>query len=293
MAAIVLGALGALAAELPEVRLEAPRGALRIAVAGDTGSGSESLAKAIAAAHAAQPLDAIILTGDNFYPCGVTSATDPRWDLVRPLTAIGIPILPVLGNHDFCGDADPQAQIAATGSIPRWTFPAREYAVSTPFADFAMLDTTPFVFHRAAAPEQTIREALGGSAKPWQIVVGHHTIVSSGWHGYFPRDDVRRMRELLPTMLDAGTDLYICGHDHHVELIRGKVLYLVSGAGSDPIPPVSLHARTLFPPEVRRERVGFAVLELSATELAIRFYDERGKPKSERFRFAASARTTT
>ena len=282
MAAAILCALALRANQLPEVVLAAPRGTTRIAVAGDTGGGTKEVAKGIAAVHAKTPLDAIVLTGDNFYPCGPTSPRDPLWERVRPLTAIGVPILPVLGNHDFCGLADPDAQIRATGIVPMWRFPAREYVVRTPFADLLMLDTTPFV-NGGASPAPTIRAALAGSTKRWQLVVGHHTIVSSGWHGYFPRADVLRMRELLPALLDVGTDVYVCGHDHHMELIRGKLLYLVSGAGSDPIPPIRLHLRTVYPPEIRREKIGFAVVEINGRSLTVQFHDAKGRATSERF----------
>jgi tartrate-resistant acid phosphatase type 5 len=288
MAAAILIALGARATQLPEINLPAPRGVIRIAVAGDTGDGSAQVAASIAAVHARSPLDAIILTGDNFYPCGPASPDAEAWKkAVLPLTTVGVPILPVLGNHDYCDTSDPLAQVRATGVIPRWTFPGREYAVRTPFADFAMLDTTLVTLgRRTSAPAAT--EALQKSAKPWQIVVGHHTIVSSGWHGYFPRADVRRMRQLLPELEDAGVDLYICGHDHHVELIRGgSMIYLVSGAGSNPIPPIRLHVRTLFPAEIARERIGFAVIELTATTLTVQFFGAGGKAKSEVFSFPA------
>jgi acid phosphatase len=280
-AVLLLFAAEALAATR-EITLSAPRGLIRIAVTGDTGDGSATVAKGIAALHAKRPLDAIILTGDNFYPCAPPAVDDPAWNrAVKPLTAIGVPVLPVLGNHDYCGHAVPAAQLRASAVIPHWMFPAREYAVRTPFADFVMLDTTPYVNGHAATT--TIADVLHTSAKPWQIVVGHHTMVSSGWHGYFPRADVARMRELAPAMHREGVDLYICGHDHHVELIRGTMRYLISGAGSDPIPPIRLHTRTLFPSEIARERIGFAVIEISAQELAVRFYDARGEARSERF----------
>ena len=65
--------------------------------------------------------DAIyFITGDNVYPCGVKSANDPKWSVVRPLSALGVPLYPVLGNHDYCGN--PDAQIGAP--LPNWNLPA-------------------------------------------------------------------------------------------------------------------------------------------------------------------------
>ena len=95
-------------ATLPQVQLTPRTATLRLAVTGDTGEGAAAVAKAIARVHAAAPVDAILLTGDNFYPCGIGSVDDPRWSLARPLTAIGVPVFPVLGNHDYCGKAVPE-----------------------------------------------------------------------------------------------------------------------------------------------------------------------------------------
>jgi tartrate-resistant acid phosphatase type 5 len=264
----------------PEITLIPKTATLRIAVAGDTGKGTEVLAKAIARVHAEAPLDAILLTGDNFYPCGVKSVDDPRWSLVRPLTRIGVPLFPVLGNHDYCGKAVPEAQTRASGVIPQWKFPAPQYALRTPVADFAFINTTPWVRGFDTALPSMVRETFATSKAPWRIVVGHHPVISSGWHGYFPRDEVGRMRALIPMLRETKTDFYICGHDHHMELLRGRMLHLVSGAGSSPIRPVKLHTTTVFPTEIRGEGIGFAVVEITAKTIRVRMYDANGKPRT-------------
>ena len=63
-------------------------------------------------------------------------------------------------------------------------------------------------------------------------------------------------------------------------VIMGRRLHLVSGAGSAPIPPIKLRARTVFPEEIRLERIGFAVLELSAERIRVRFYDGAGRART-------------
>lgn len=263
-------------APLPEVTLKPGNGVLRLAVTGDTGSGADAVAAGIARVHARQPLDAIVLTGDNFYPCGVTAADDPRWSLVTPLTRIGVPVFPVLGNHDFCGKADPDAQIGAP--VKNWVFPAREYVVRAGLADFAFLDTDPYV--KGKKSSLPLAEAFATSTARWRVVVGHHPVISSGWHGYFPRDEVKRMRDVVPALRAVQAHLYLCGHDHHVELIRGRMLHLVSGAGSSPVPPIKLRLSTVYPDEIRRERIGFAVVEIRAKSIRVRFYDAKGRAKS-------------
>lgn len=261
-----------------QLALSPKNGVLRIAVAGDTGKGAGVVAEGIRRVHAVTPLHAIILAGDNFYPCGVTSESDPRWNLVRPLTTIGVPVFPVLGNHDFCGKSDPDAQIRASGTIANWNFPARQYLVRGVVADFAFIDTTSYLRHKS---DPNLVDVFRSSTAPWRVVIGHHPIISSGYHGYFPRDEVKRMRELIPSLRASNIAFYIGGHDHHEELIRGRMLHLISGAGSEPIPALKLRVSTVYPPEIRPEHIGFAVVEIDARSIRVRFYDAKGNPKSD------------
>lgn len=256
----------------PAVTVTPRDGVLRFAVVGDTGDGTAAVVRGISRVHTAKPLDAIILPGDNIYPCGVKSADDPKWSVLQPLLALQIPLFPVLGNHDYCGD--PDAQIAASERFPEWRFPAREYVLQGRVADFAMIDTTPYVRRKARAPD--VGAMFGESRARWRIVVGHHTIVSSGYHGYFPRREHRRMLALLKPFRAAHVDLYICGHDHHLELVDGRPRMLVSGAASEPIGPVALHAHTLYP-ETTQTQGGFAVVEVTAETMTVTFFDLDGR----------------
>ena len=263
-------------APLPEVSLAPKNGVLRLAVTGDVGKGAAGVAAGIAKVHAQKPLDGIILTGDNLYPCGVKSEDDPRWSIVTPLTRIGVPVFPVLGNHDFCGKADPDAQIGAP--VANWTFPARQYVLRAGVADFAFIDTDPYVKRKTRS--LPLADAFESSTAPWRVIVGHHPVISSGYHGYFPRDEVQRMRDTIPTLRAVKAHMFIAGHDHHVELIKGRMIHLISGAGSSPIPPIKLRLSTVYPTEIRRERIGFAVVEITAKKIRVRFYDEKGRAKS-------------
>ncbi|HSP35666.1 MAG TPA: metallophosphoesterase [Thermoanaerobaculia bacterium] len=275
-------ALAAHAATLPEIQVHPNNGVLRFAVAGDIGRETRTIASAIETVQRAEPLDFIVVPGDNVYPCGVKSLVDPRWSILHPLLRIGLPVFPVLGNHDVCGNA--AAQIGAP--LPNWNFPARQYAIRGEVADLAMVDTTDYASGKSRDAENAIAEVFGPSTAAWRIVVGHHTIFSSGWHGHYPRREARRMLKLVAPLRASAVDLYICGHDHHEELVDSTPLMLVSGAGSDPVPVLRLRSDTVFPP--RRslvEHIGFAVVEVTAQRLRIRFYDSRGRPRSEWFTY--------
>ncbi len=267
---------------LPHVTLAPHGGVVRIAVAGDTGEGSDRVARGIARLHARTPLDAVVITGDAFYPCGPESAADRQWDRVRALGQIGVPIFPVLGNHDFCGRSVPDSQIGAK-TVPHWEFPARQYVVESKVAELLMLDTTPYAAGRTNDAADAVRQGFAGTTA-WRIAAGHHPVISSGYHGHFPRDQHVRMITLEPLMKRAKVDLYICGHDHHLELIDGQPRFLISGAGSDPVPPLVPHAKTLFPSEATPQ-LGFAVVELDGRSMTIRFYDGDGKAISKAFVF--------
>jgi tartrate-resistant acid phosphatase type 5 len=277
LAALTLGT------PLPHVALQPRSDVLRIAVVGDTGEGSDRVARGIARLHSRTPLDAIVITGDAFYPCGPASKNDAQWDRVRALNQVGVPLFPVLGNHDFCGKSVPDAQIGPT-AFPHWQFPARQYVVDAKLAELLMLDTTPYAFGRNDDAADAVRQGFAATKTAWRIAVGHHPIVSSGYHGHFPRAQHVRMVTIEPVMKRARVDLYICGHDHHLELIDGQPRLLISGAGSDPVPPMVPHAKTLFPSEATRQ-LGFAVVELDAHSMTIRFFDGEGNTISKPFAF--------
>ena len=204
LAALTLGA------PLPHVPLAPHAATLRIAVVGDTGEGSDRVANGIAKLHARTPLDAVVITGDAFYPCGPSSASDPQWNRVRALSRIGVPLFPVLGNHDFCGKSQPAAQIGAT-VVPHWQFPARQYVVDSKLAELLMLDTTPYAAARNDDAADALRQTFAAKkTTPWRIAAGHHPIISSGYHGHFPRDQHLRMVTLDPLMRHAqGRSLHL------------------------------------------------------------------------------------
>jgi predicted phosphodiesterase len=288
----------------PVVGLTPAGASLRLAIVGDAGDGTADVAVGIARLRASARFDAIILPGDNIYPCGVRSTDDPQWHALAALAALDIPMYPVLGNHDYgsprangvpsvrCSGASPDAQIFASETFPNWRFPARNYRIHTPVADLAMLDTEPLALGHttleSVAPNEvapTLAAMLRASSG-WKIAVGHHPVISSGYHGYFPRDEHARMQAIAPVLRAEKADLYICGHDHHLELLapRGGVRYLVSGASSDPIPAIALHASTVWPQNIRHDH-GFAVVEVTAKQLSIRFYDVNGVALSPWIRY--------
>jgi tartrate-resistant acid phosphatase type 5 len=286
--------------------------ALRFIVTGDAGSTHSQLRDGMLAVMKRMPVDAIILVGDNFYPCGVTGTADPQWTkITQHFGPTNLPVYAILGNHDYgdqqqrggpdywtCGHPDPQAEVEATGKIGKWQMPARNYTLHSPFAEFVMIDTQPLALDfpkgyggsvGADGEKAWAGSALDGMHAHWRIVVGHHTIFSSGVHGRTNNATQTRLRELLPLFRKDHVDLYICGHDHDMELLgdlqRGPTsdpLFLVSGAGSgtSEIRPRRTSVNeppTIYPAFPMTQVLGFAVLEMDATHLTITFFDHTGK----------------
>jgi len=290
--------------------IELPRQpTLRFLVVGDAGATHSQLRAGMLAVMKEKPIDGILLTGDNFYPCGVSGLSDPQWTkITEHFGPTHLPIYPVLGNHDYgdqqeharsaystCGHPDPGSEIAADGVVKDWHFPARNYRLHSPLADLVMIDRQPLALgftkpiagsFSAKEEEAWIAAVLGKKTEaPWRIVVGHHTIYSSGVHGRTNDRTQTRVRALLPLFRGAQVDLYICGHDHDLELLArrgGEPLFLVSGAGSGTgeLRPRKVKGEplTLYPTFPAKATIGFAVLELDARRLSITFYDAKGRP---------------
>jgi hypothetical protein len=279
---------------------------VRLAVVGDVGRHPEAVAAAIRREHAANPLDAILLLGDNFYYCGVSSANDPLWSLIRDhYSPIGVPIFPVLGNHDYgdptrfhgpCGTPKPDAEIGLD-VVPNWRFPARSYTIAFPYGTIRMIDTMPIAldWHSPFMNSETAEQVTNGlsaalsSGRGWRIVAGHHGIYSDGLHGTQPSRDLRSMRRLLPLLKNLKVDLYVNGHDHYLGLvgdISQRPLFLTSGAGSKVEPlgtrPAGEPPTQLPPPKSTPYR-GYAVLEISHDELAIEFHHESGRQRGKTY----------
>ncbi|MGK2856062.1 MAG: metallophosphoesterase [Thermoanaerobaculia bacterium] len=272
-----------LALDIPRVERPAERPSIRIAILGDSGDEQSEGWPAVVELVAQAAPDAILLLGDNFYECGIADVDTPRWAHYRTLLDLGVPVFPVLGNHDYgCGSepADPDAQIAATSRLDNWVFPARSYSVR--FGDLleiAMLDTQPLAksWSDSATTGCALRAMTASTAPRWRIAAGHHTIVAGGAHTFITPGEVRAMRSLTPILRENGFALYAAGHDHHLELIPGDPAWLISGSASRVRPAAPIYGSVY-----RAARLGIAILEADRESVTVRFATVDGEP-SKRF----------
>lgn len=270
--------------------------ALHFIVMGDWGRNGENYQKEVAAGmgKAAHDLSAsfVIATGDNFYPYGVASTQDYHWlasfETIYTAQSLHVRWFPVLGNHDYA--SNPEAEVEYTKVSSRWSMPSRYYShtfrLDRDSVLFVFLDTDPIEKELKRIPLDTVKYPLGGmnrqrdwlvaqlsaSKARWKIVVGHHPVYTGGWRKTSP--DTKNMKEFLePVFKQYGVDVYLCGHEHHLEYIKpqGPTHYIISGAASE-AREAALHpdgGKFVAPVQ------GFAAVSLTADKLLVQFINHK------------------
>lgn len=250
----------------------------RAFVFGDTGTGRPDqylVAEALAARARARPIDFMLLTGDNFYMHGVRTVDDPQWrtafEDVYADPALQVPAYASLGNHDW--KWNPAAQIEYAKTSPRWRMDDFYYAFSRALrdgtaVDFFAIDSTPIHQRKDSAAQLAwLDAALAASTARWKIVFGHHPLYSHCGSG----SDAAMIDALEPIFTRRGVDVYFCGHNHALEMLKpiAGVHYVVTGAGAGPdmastarYGDTTLYAATLG---------GFVELRIARSELVLEF----------------------
>jgi tartrate-resistant acid phosphatase type 5 len=236
----------------------------------------------------------IISVGDNFYENGVKSVDDPHWqksfEKVYSDPALQLPWYCILGNHDYHGAGNCDAQIAYHAVNPRWNMPARYYQQTHQLdarttADFFYLDTTPMVKSYYKKNRENTRDhvltqdvpkqlawfksALAASRAQWKIVIAHHPIYSGGGHG----DTYELIENILPLLHEYKVQAYFNGHDHDLQhLLAGEVNLFDSGAGSQHTPTFyTVHSK------FAKSCSGFTTVSLQTDKMDVRMIDNHGR----------------
>jgi 3',5'-cyclic AMP phosphodiesterase CpdA len=246
---------------------------LHVLVTADFGSGNRqqrSVAGQMAALHRRDPVDLVILGGDNIYAGpgwrdgdlkGVAATFERPY---RELIASGVPFHAVLGNHDIrTANGNPQLSYPGFGMKGRW------YGVRRGPVEFFMLDTNGNTDWTRQL--RWLDGALMASSAPWKVVVGHHPIYSAGHYG----DDARLIARLGPILARHGVQLYINGHEHNYERTRAiaGTTYLTVGGGGASLRPVTANSRTARAASVH----SFVELIVNGRSLTINGIDSQGQ----------------
>ncbi|MBF0341519.1 MAG: metallophosphoesterase [Magnetococcales bacterium] len=275
---------GCLASDHVQVALKNPERVVFLAV-GDQGTGKAAQQRVAHAmekqARAMEGVDFVLLLGDNFYPTGVSSVSDPQWRTAFEHVYTGetlsrVPFYALIGNHD--GYGNPQAELLYHRYHPasRWQMRACQDRLvmgkgpgGEPLLQLVLLDSTGSV----ASQADYARQALDKQKAVWQVVAAHYPFRSSGRHG----SSQELIDNLLNKVLKNRVDLFLSGHDHDQEVIqlKGEPLQVVSGAGGsdlyveyNPVQGSQFFDQTDY---------GFAQVVVTAREIQLTLLDEDAK----------------
>jgi len=247
--------------------------------------------RAMALGHDAEPADALVLLGDNFYPDGLVAreAVDRiRTNLVSPYCRFvslhgprsrevadecpsgreersPIPILAVLGNHDYEADESPGLQRDAVPYfVSNWSMPegVTEVHELPGGVSLVLVQSEELA---AATDVALLSDALRRSRGPWRVVAIHRPAVE-GIDGPTRNDaNTAAFSALVQGAIsDSGVEvqLLLAGHEHNLQIFEGSApgphLVVIAGGGAGHR-PVKFHALS------RRsavERMGFARIDL-------------------------------
>ena len=264
---------------------------------GTGGPGQRRVAESMAKVIGANPVDFALMLGDNFYPDGLASASDPLFDqLFRDVylkERFPFPFYITLGNHEYHRNAAANLKLGARDA--RWKMPARRYAFTAPLSDresvlFLCLDTTAVDAPARVTPDVDVRPPLEGVAEElaaargaaWRFVFGHHAFLTSGAHG----ESEPMLKQLAPVLAAGKTDAYLCGHDHILESLSpvAGVPQIVSGGGGGwdrATPIVHVRRESLF----RQTGGGFVRAEIRPDAATFVFHDVEGVVRHTRTLF--------
>jgi hypothetical protein len=246
---------------------------LSLLALGDTGrrlriewlpSAQRRVGAAMAAADRQRPVDALVLLGDNFYPSGLqeqelqqrlvmnvvrpycrfVDLSAPRSDEVAQACRRGpgerhvVPILAVLGNHDYRVPESPRLQIEVVSDfVGNWDMPAERIAVRELGSGVSLILLQSMEGVRRARLLDGLAEAIRSARGPWRILACHHPVVRTETLEGTGTFEERYMREARRQMAESGVPLHLvlAGHHHSLQILEpsppGPGLQVVSGGG--------------------------------------------------------------
>jgi tartrate-resistant acid phosphatase type 5 len=239
---------------------------IRVLAFGDFGNGTANqrqTAEFMARFNKEKAFDFGITLGDNFYSIGMDSTDDPRWQSQweKMYGGMGIRFYTTLGNHDWGQSDSPAAELLYSAKSPNWNMPAPYYTYTAGPVQFFALDTNEL------SDKQLfwLRDEIAKSTARWKVVYGHHHIYSA-WR----LDNTTLIRQLLP-VIRGKVDLYLCGHDHNLQVLKPEqgTHFIVAGAGGAGSYGIKPYERSVF----SKSTYGFTILEASQENITVKFIE--------------------
>ena len=235
---------------------------------------------------AGEEADAVFALGDLVYDFGPTCGDDlddesaARLDaLLGDLqVAVDSPLILAIGNHDVGGSTSGRAAAedcyrTYAAARPGIHFPERNFLVHAGPATVAVLDTNRDL---GAGIASEIASAVQTQATPWTLFAAHHV-----WKTYDDKegqDHGPRFTEAIGVTPDA----WLNGHAHFLQMgVYDTVPAVTSGSASKLRPTTdcggSGAACDRDGLEFSAERYGYAVLDVTETQLTLTFKNVVGE----------------
>jgi tartrate-resistant acid phosphatase type 5 len=256
---------------------------------------ADQLAKAVTTVDA----NFILATGDNFYPNGVKSISDPQWKYsyedVYHQFALERDWYVVIGNHDY--KSNPYAEVQYSSISHRWHMPAlyysKKFIIDHDTANqilLVVIDTDPFEknYYKdsdyvanvsaqdTAAQIRWLNQVLSDPSPniKWKIVAAHHPMYTGGKRKSSP--ETTDIRDAFQPIFDKyHVNAYICGHEHDLQIIQPTdhiTTQFISGSASEVRPTGSLPT-SLF----SASEAGFMVFSVNDNRMLVQVVNEDGK----------------
>lgn len=279
---------------------------VRFVAIGDTGKGNagqNQVGGAIGTLCAAQGCDFVVMLGDNFYPSGVSSVTDPQWQtaFVQPYATVNAPFYAVLGNHDYGGDGAgtdlPKGdnEVAYSQVNPKWRMPDNHYKFAFGNAEFFAADTNRSMFSVDQSVRSDFDTWLPASTAQWKIALGHHPLKSNGEHGnagsydglpFVPVANGSGVKKFIEERVCGRADVYLCGHDHSIQWLKPTCTRsgsninteLILSGGAAATTPLSGSNQAWY----QSDQLGFVYIVIHDKTFTATFYDAMGAVKYTR-----------
>lgn len=258
---------------------------VRIGVIGDSGFGDQ-VTKNLAERILESDIHMLIHTGDLVYRAedNVTPRAAYAAKFYEAFAQVlhGMPIYPVIGNHDYenavmwldlpyYAHAFPPLPLNPESQADSGNF-RQYYALEVGSLQFLFIDSQAFWVGTGSGDQNSwLAQRLENNHYTATIVIFHVAPYSSGLH----RDDGKILRqEWVPLFEQSNVILVITGHDHNYERLQvNGITYLVSGGGSAVL--YGLNER-LAQSEIFARQSHFLVLTLRKNGLDIAAIDADG-----------------
>jgi len=203
------------------VRLPNKDGSVRLAIIGDTGTGTDQqqeLAGVLKKYHEAFPFEFVLMMGDNMYGGEKPADFKTKFENVyRPLLDNKVTFYATLGNHDESNQR----------FYDHFNMKGEEYyRFKKGNVAFYSLNSNYMDKRQVKWLEDELRK----DTSEWKIAFFHHPPYSSGAkHG-----SSSSLREVVePIFLKYGVNAVFAGHEHFYERIKPQkgIYYFISGAG--------------------------------------------------------------